>query len=390
MKKIINLLCIAALFVACNQKQPTVLTIDGTVEGYNTSALYLYNVKNQHYGYIELLDTIPVTNGKFTYTNDSLQTELYFLSTEGNARSLETFTQGAYLFLQKGANDVKVSQNDKEGMQLKNESFPLQTQYVEFTKEKDIVGNKHLLDSLDQLFYAAMEVDNRAEMARIKEESMPYSDESMRKTGEWLSKKINDNKQSLFGLYLFYTYRFQNRSFSTMEEISKIRERLAGMDEEAKKSPYFDKIEKQLSLIENAAIGHEAPEIVGLDSLDNEVKLSDFRGKYVLVDFWSSTCSWCRKETPNFQKTFDAFKDKNLVILGVSSDFKKEDWLKAVHEDKSYWNQIMMRQKDIKKIMDSYVIVGIPEILLVDPQGILLAKELRGEDIYNAVAEHVK
>lgn len=390
MKKNLFLLFAAITFMACSQKESSTFTLTGSVEGYNTSALYLFEVQNQHYDFIKLLDTIPVTNGKISYSNDSLQTQLYFLSTQADLYNPETLQQGAYVFFKKGINEVRVIENEHKKMLVEVKDFPLQTQFVEFTNEKENIGNRKVLDSLDHLFYAAREIDNVDEMMRIKEESIPYYEEAMQKTNEWLKEKIEENKTSLFGLYLYYTYNFQNNSFSTLEETAKVRERLKDFDEEAKQSFYFKTIEEKLTLMENCAVGSKAPEIVGLDSLDNEVKLSDFRGKYVLVDFWSSSCSWCRKETPNFQKTYNAFKDKNFVILGVSSDFKKEAWLEAIHEDKSYWNQIMMRKNELRGIMNSYVIVGIPEILLIDPQGVILAKGLRGEAIYNTVAEHVK
>ena len=390
MKKTLFLLLAAITFMACNQKEATIFTLNGSVEGYNTSALYLFEVQNQHYDFIKLVDTIPVTNDKISYSNDSLETQLYFLSTQADLYNPETLEQGAYVFLRKGDNDLKVIKNDQKKMQVEVKNFPLQTQFIEFTKEKESIGNRKVLDSLDQLFYAARDAENKEEMMRIKEESIPYYDEQAKQSNEWLNKKIEENKTSLFGLYLYYTYNFQNSSFSTLEETAKVRERLKGFDEEAKQSVYFKTIEEKLTLMENCAVGSEAPEIVGLDSLDNEVKLSDFRGKYVLVDFWSSSCSWCRKETPNFQKTYNAFKDKNFVILGVSSDFEKGAWLEAIHEDKSYWNHIMMRKNEIRDIMNRYVIVGIPEILLIDPQGVILAKGLRGEAIYNTVAEHVK
>lgn len=391
MKKSIFAYIAAFMLVACNgAKESNTITVNGTLEGVNAGKVYLFQVTNQFYESLAPLDSLNVTDGKFAYSNDSLQTQLFFVTTHSNPFDESGSLLGSYLFLQKGNNDVRLFENDKQKIQAENNSFALQKQYEDFMQEKDRVGNVQLLDSFTQAFYAARAANDQEEMKRIKEESMPYYEEATEKVSEYISQKTAENKTSLFGLYLFYTYGFQNKMFSTSEQVAEVRRFLEPMDEEAKKSDYFDKIEKRLTLIENCSVGHEAPEIWGLDTLDNEVKLSDFRGKYVLVDFWSSGCSWCRKETPNFQKTHDEFKDKNLVILGVSSDYRKKDWVRAIHEDKSYWNQIMMKKADIQNIMNSYVIVGIPQILLVDPQGVILAKDLRGDDIYNAVAEHVK
>lgn len=391
MKKILVLFFIALCFINCNEKNEiSKLTIEGIVENYNTENLYLYEVTNQQYQYIKLLDTINVSEGKFIYVNDTLQTQLYFLSAYDNPQLEETYKQGSYLFLRKGLNKIKVYENDRKQMQADIEDFNLQHQYQEFENEKYIVSDQKLLDSLDQLFYVARDKDDREEMKRINEVSTPYYEKSDSTTRDWLKNEIEENKNSLFGLYLYYTYNFQNRSLSTLDEVTEVKARLENLDEDAKNSIYYTKIQNQLSLLENSMVGSKAPEITGLDSLDKEVKLSDFKGQYVLVDFWSSGCSWCRKETPYLQKTYDAFKDKNFTILGVSSDYKKEDWTEAIHEDKSYWNHIIMRKNEINGIMRNYVIVGIPEILLVDPEGVILAKGLRGDDIYNTVSAHVK
>lgn len=391
MKKTLSFFFIVLLLAACNKRSDvSKLTIEGTIENYDAENLYLYEVANQQYQHIRLLDTINVSERKFNYSNDTLRTQLYFISTHNNPQLEETYAQGSYLFLREGLNKVRIHENAQKQIQIAIEDFDLQRQYQEFESDKDIVSNKQLLDSLDQLFYAARDKDDRKEMKRINDVSTPYYEESDKKTRDWLTSKIEENKKSLFGLYLYYTYNFQNNSFSTLNEIAEVKNRLENLDEEAKNSSYYNKIQEKLLLLENSMVGSVAPEITGLDFMDREVKLSDFRGKYVLVDFWSSGCSWCRKETPNLQKTYDAFKNKNFTILGVSSDYEKEDWTEAVHEDKSYWDQIIMRKSDINRIMNNYVIVGIPEILLVNPEGVILAKGLRGEDIYKTVSEHVK
>ena len=90
------------------------------------------------------------------------------------------------------------------------------------------------------------------------------------------------------------------------------------------------KMEQQLSRYENCAIGHEAPEIVGKDTLGNELKLSDLRGNYVLVDFWNSYCHWCREETPALKRALEHFAGKNFKILGVSFDRVKKLWMDAI------------------------------------------------------------
>jgi peroxiredoxin len=247
-----------------------------------------------------------------------------------------------------------------------------------------------VLDSLDYLFYQAREKNNRAEMERIKKTSGPYYDDSRKKFSQLLEQEKERTKGTYFGLYLYYSYSFQNNTISSKDEIQNVRKYINSFDSESKSSRYYNLIEETLCRFEKCATGAPAPLFSGLTTKGKITSLKQFRGKYVLIDFWSSGCHWCRLETPNLLKTYNAFKNKKFTILGVSSDYKEQEWKKAIAEDKSFWDQILLPKKDIRSVMDKYCIVGIPHIILIDPQVIIIAKELRGDDIYNTVAKYIK
>jgi peroxiredoxin len=114
------------------------------------------------------------------------------------------------------------------------------------------------------------------------------------------------------------------------------------------------------------------------------IKLSSFKGQYVLIDFWASWCGPCRQENPNVLRAYETFKDKNFTVLGVSIDEKEDAWVKAVKQDGLVWVQLLDRTAEIAKM---YGINAIPKNFLVDPSGKIIAKNLRGSELMSTLQE---
>lgn len=155
------------------------------------------------------------------------------------------------------------------------------------------------------------------------------------------------------------------------------------LDPSLQSLPEGVQLAKGLDIAKRLAIGKEAPDFAQPDLDGKVVKLSDFRGQYVLLDFWASWCGPCRADNPNLVKAYNAYKDKNFTILALSLDNpgKREDWTKAIEKDGLPWHHIGDLTGWKNEVAALYGIQAIPQNFLIDPQGNIIAKNLHGDSL---------
>ncbi|MER3464861.1 MAG: alkyl hydroperoxide reductase [Chitinophagaceae bacterium] len=133
-----------------------------------------------------------------------------------------------------------------------------------------------------------------------------------------------------------------------------------------------------------------APDFTLPDTSGKPVALSSFKGKYVLVDFWASWCQPCRMENPNVVKAYNQYKDKNFTVLGVSLDKQKDAWVAAIKQDSLAWTHVSDLQFWNSAVVPLYSIESIPYNVLLDPNGMIIGRGLRGEELDNKLKEVLK
>jgi len=152
-------------------------------------------------------------------------------------------------------------------------------------------------------------------------------------------------------------------------------------------SRYGKEFIKMVGKMAVTAIGQKAPEISLPDQNGDTIKLSSLQGKYVLVDFWAKWCGPCRKENPNVVKAYKKFKGSGFEILGVSLDRNHADWVQAIKDDQLTWKHVSDLKYFESQAAIDYNINAIPFSILVDPNGVIIAKNLRGSGLDKKLSE---
>jgi peroxiredoxin len=177
-------------------------------------------------------------------------------------------------------------------------------------------------------------------------------------------------------------------SLSYEMEADEIETMINGLDTAVAAIPQIKNLKERVAVMKTVSVGHKAPDFNMNDVNGNPVALSSKIGsKLLLVDFWAAWCGPCRQENPNVVEVYNEFHKKGFDVFGVSLDRKKEDWIKAIGDDKLTWTHVSDLQYWNNSAARIYAVNSIPSNFLLDETGTIIGKNLRGESLRNKVNE---
>jgi peroxiredoxin len=368
------LIIVSALIFSCNNKSKDQFTINGKIENAKDQKVYLeqlfFNEKD-----IAVLDTAEIKNGKFVLTAKSEEEGLYRvrLEQDNNASYLIINDQPEIDF------SAKIGNGSDDNFKNLNVETPgnkaLKTLIVGLMENvAKLENNGAILDSLQNAGNDSLLAIETVKQAKLNEGLTNFLDGYVFKSEDpivtifAMANAPTEDKNTIQKRVDHLTKKFPKHK-GAQDIIVAYNKFLTEMNKPKPAQP------------EKPVVGNMAPDFTMNDTEGKPVSLSQYKGQYVLVDFWASWCGPCRGENPNVVAAYKKYKNKNFTVLGVSLDEDKDEWMKAIQKDGLTWKHISDLKGWQSAVVPVYGIEGIPYNVLLDPEGKILATELRDKDL---------
>jgi peroxiredoxin len=332
-------------------------TITGKIEGISDGEVKITSTMDQ-----SVLTTGTVKAGAVSVKGSVPEPGLYWLVLGKE--------QAQHIYLEN--KPIKISGNKKDLKNLKVEGSASHKDFVEFRNTFNPL--------FGELNGVGAELQKATNAERRNRLSFQY-DSLVRRTQREIENFVTKKKSSYVAPFLLFV------TSNLSDDIFTVERRYNLLDEKIRNSEIGKSLAQYIEFNKFNAVGTVAADFTQNDLEGKPVSLSSFKGKYVLVDFWASWCRPCRIENPNVVKAYNKFKDKNFTILGISLDESKDAWVKAIEKDNLTWTHISDLQAWNNSVAQLYRVQSIPQNYLIGPDGKILAKDLRAEDLEKKLCE---
>ena len=369
MKKIFYIITLATLVFACNKTEKNEYLVSGSADGIESGKKIFIEVQGEA-GPIGK-DTAVIQNGKFEFKGQTDSTQIAFIKIESENGQLP-------FILEKG--EIKIVYATDSLFKSKISGTMNNDKFQEFNSESNKISKE--LEKFQKKNSEKMNIARAAnDTVTINMLMDEYS--SYQTSLNDVSKNFIKNNPKAF-LSVLLVENFLMRQHLTIDEIKEFYNQL---DVSLINTKSGKNIKKTLDSFDQIQIGKKAPEFSAKNPDGKEISLKESLGKVTIIDFWASWCAPCRAENPNVVALYNQYHEKGLNIIGVSLDKDEAKWKQAIAKDVLTWNQVSNLKFWKEPIAELYNVKSIPATFILDAEGNIVAKDLRGDALKAKVEE---
>ena len=369
MKKILILVASIFTLISCNKSDENGFSIDGEAKGFDNGTKVFIQVMDEQNNSTSI-DTAVITNGNFKFTGDVKDYDLAYIKFD---------MEGSIpFFIEKGnikINYVKDSVHKSTTTGTYNNDL-----LTEFNKKSNEVG-KNLMKFQKENLQKMKDAQQNNDTVTINA-IMKKHDSYQEELNTFSEAFINKNKDAILSVLLIENF-IKQKSL----EISETKRYYDELTENVKNSKSGQRVKKLLDAIFSVEVGKKAPDFSAPSPDGKTISLKESLGKVTIIDFWASWCGPCRMENPNVVAMYNELHEKGLNIIGVSLDREEAKWKEAIEKDGLTWNHVSNLKFWQDPIAETYNVKAIPATFILDANGVIVAKDLRGAELKAKVEE---
>ncbi|MFA6400760.1 MAG: TlpA disulfide reductase family protein [Salinivirgaceae bacterium] len=361
MKRLLPIILIA--FIACNTPKEEQFILNGTISGDTPEKAYL---KLYQEGKLTVVDSTDILGGEFTFDGKVDFPDYYYIQIGELKDYIGFFVENS---------EITISGNIDSLTNAKISGSSVQLQYEAYQDLKKVFDNQS-----EEIYKAYKEATDDAIKSKLAAKL-----DSLDMAGIEISKQyVKNNSASVLAPFII------QREIIYYLELPELDTLTNALSPELANYQYTQNLTKRIAVLKTLQPGMAAPDFTQNDKDGNPIKLSDFKGKVVLVDFWASWCGPCRRANPTVVAMFKKYNSKGFTVLGVSMDNNREKWLAAIETDGLTWPQVSTLEGWANPVGKLYGVNSIPHAVLINRDGTIIKRGVNAEELDGILGEIFK